>query len=254
MKEIIYRPNNNEKYFKWIGKKANANFDTLASIKGSVFNKKIESLYLGESRELTIYNPPKISSNTPIIYLTDGDIVNDYAKYVDALIDKNVITPIILVGAHASNVKRYEEYIKGANEIIFQKHLNFFLEEVMTSYEKSILGWDGKRYMYGFSNGAAFCVYLGLEKPELFQDIIAYSTADYIREFIAPITLNYDNYPNFVMGAGRYEESIFMDNSKFVSKLKNNNIEVDFKEFVSGHDSFTWEIEFLNYVVEEFKK
>ena len=96
-------------------------------------------------------------------------------------------------------------------------------------------------------------MYLGVEQPNLFQSIIAYSTADYISEYGTSITLNYDNYPNFIMGAGRYEADIFMDNSKFVSKLKNNNIEVDFTEFVSGHDAFTWKIEFLNYVVEEFK-
>ncbi len=56
------------------------------------------------------------------------------------------------------------------------------------------------------------------------------------------------------MGAGRYEEGIFNDNRNFVQKLKANKINVEFKEFVSGHDYNVWRIEFLEYLEKRFKK
>ena len=47
--------------------------------------------------------------------------------------------------------------------------------------------WKGKRYMYGVSNGGAFCMYAGINYPDLFEEVIAFSTADYISEMIQPI-------------------------------------------------------------------
>ena len=54
------------------------------------------------------------------------------------------------------------------------------------------------------------------------------------------------------MGAGRYEESIFKDNVNFVKKMKRKNISVEFKEFISGHDYYVWQIEFLAYLERVF--
>jgi len=56
------------------------------------------------------------------------------------------------------------------------------------------------------------------------------------------------------MGAARYEENFFSDNIKFVQKLKAKNIDVEFKEFISGHDYNVWKFEFLQYLEKRFEK
>ena len=96
----------------------------------------------------------------------------------------------------------------------------------------------------------------GINNPGAFSEIIAFSTADYISElarWLNPIKFTFDAYPKFYMGAGRYEESIFKSSAEFVDVLKANEVDVDFKEFISGHDSNVWRIEFLEYVENQFR-
>lgn len=122
----------------------------------------------------------------------------------------------------------------------------------MKDIESELPNWKGKRFLYGVSNGAAFCMHAGISHPKIFEEIIAFSPADYISEIMKPIEFSYEKYPKFYMGAGRYEERIFRDNIKFVPKLKAEKIDVEFKEFVSGHDYNVWKFEFLNYIEQRF--
>ncbi len=247
--EISYQPNNEERHFRWIGKKRMVLFSKAKNLKGEIKSIPINSNYLNEIRKLTIYYPAYISDKTPIIYLTDGSVVNSYAEYVDELITKKKIVPLILVGVHSSNENRYQEYVNnGIENNFFGKHEKFFFKEVIPKIENELNNWNGKRYMYGFSNGAAFCMYSGINHPEYFEEIIAFSTADYISEFIRPFEFRFQNYPKFYMGAGSYEEHIFQNNTRFIEKLKTKGIDVQFKEFVSGHDYYVWQIEFLEYL------
>jgi len=253
MKPVKYEPANEEIHFRWVGSKRDTSYSKSGSWEEKVEHVQIKSEYLSEERQLTIYTPDSISANTPIIYMTDGVVTGMYAGYVDKLIAEKKIVPIILAGVHASGQNRYQEYVNnGIPNQHFGKHEQFFYEEAVPAVESRIDNWDGKRYIYGYSNGAAFCMYAGINHPDYFEEVIAFSTADYISEFIQPIEFRFNAYPEFIMGAGRYEESFFQDNKRFVKKLKNKNIEVDFEEFVSGHDYYVWMIEFLEYITEEF--
>jgi enterochelin esterase-like enzyme len=251
MIKVPYGPvDPDQQRFYWIGKNRNIDYNKSASLEGKVVQDSVESIYLWESRDISIYYPPTISDDTPIIYFTDGSVVADYAPYVDELIKQKKIAPVILIGVHSSTENRYQEYVNhGVDNELFLKHESFFYEEVLPKYEKE--AWKSKRYLYGFSNGGAFSMYNGINHPEKFEKIIAYSTADYISEMISPIEFKFDKYPEFIMGAGRYEESIFNDNTDFVEKMKANNIDVEFKELISGHDSFVWKMEFLKFLEEE---
>jgi enterochelin esterase-like enzyme len=176
---------------------------------------------------------------------------------IDRLISTNKIRPLKLIGIHSSSSNRYEEYVQGGNDNEqFKKHQKFVYSEVINSVEKETENWEGKKYLYGVSNGAAFSMHAGLNYPHLFEEIIAFSTADYISSIarmMNPITFNFDKYPKFYMGAGRYEKLFFNDNIKFFDKMKSNEIEVEFKEFISGHDDNVWRIEFLEYIEKRFK-
>lgn len=251
MVKVPYGPADSDRQrFYWMGKNRKIDYNKSASLEGKVVEDSVESIYLWESRGVTIYYPLAISDNTPIIYFTDGSVVADYAPYVDELIKKKEIAPVILIGVHSSTENRYQEYVNhGIDNELFIKHESFFYEEVLPKYEQE--NWKGKRYLYGFSNGAAFGMYNGINHPAKFEKIIAYSTADYVSEMISPIEFKFDEYPVFIMGAGRYEESIFNDNTAFVEKMKANNIDVELKELISGHDSFVWKMEFLKFLEEE---
>ena len=271
----------NGERFLWIGNNRNDSYLENEELAGLLITKSITSKFLEDEREITVYTPKEVSSKIPIIYFTDGSVVNSYAPYIDRLISTNKIKPVKLIGIHTSSSNRYKEYVKGSssNEL-FRRHQRFFYEEVVNTVENEIENWDGERYLYGFSNGAAFCMHEGINNPDRFEEIIAFSTADYIKnplsllseedfkkiekldpeakeeilQYLKPIEFKFEDYPRFYLGAGRYEESIFKDNLEFLEFMKNNDIQVDFKEFVSGHDYNVWRIEFLEYLETRFNK
>ena len=243
------------RHFIWTGKKRNIIYKKSDKLNGELFSTKIKSRNLEQERSLTIYTPSEIKKSTPIIYFTDGVVVEYYAPFIDKLITENKISPIKLVGIHSSKENRYKEYVdNGLENVQFKKHESFFYDEVMEDIEQEISGWNGKRYIYGFSNGAAFCMHAGINYPEKFEEVIAFSTADYISEFIKPIEFRFEKYPKFYMGAGRYENRIYKNNLNFLTKMKNNQITVEFKEFISGHDYNVWRVEFFKYLENRFKK
>lgn len=244
--------------FLWIGKYRHDNYLKNKELSGSLITKSMTSEFLEEEREITVYTPKEVSSKIPHIYFTDGSVVEDYAPYIDRLISTNKIRPIKLIGIHSSSSHRYEEYVRGgADNELFEEHQNFVYKEIINTIEKEIKNWNGKRYLFGVSNGAAFCMHAGINHPHVFEEIIAFSTADYISsmaQWSNAIKFKFDEYPKFYMGAGRYESRIFNDNIKFLDKMKDNEIEVNFKEFISGHDYNVWRIEFLGYLENRFKK
>lgn len=267
--------------FLWVGKNRNDKYLENKELSGSLSNKIVSSHFLNEQREITVYTPNQTSSKTPHIYFTDGSVVNNYAPFIDFLIFTNKIIPIKLIGVHSSSTNRYEEYVKGGNDNeLFAKHQQFFYKEVMNTLEAEIENWEGKRYLFGFSNGAAFCMHEGINNPNKYEEIIAFSTVDYIKnpisrlaeedlkrieeldpnakeeilQYLKPIEFKFEQYPSFYLGAGRYEESIFKDNIEFLKTLKENGVITSFKEFVSGHDYNVWRIEFLEYLENRFKK
>lgn len=267
--------------FLWVGKNRSVTYLKNKDLTGSLTTKIMDSHFLSEKREVTIYTPAKINSKTPHIYFTDGAVVKSYAPFIDFLISTNKIIPVKLIGIHSSSTNRYEEYVKDVNnDDLFRKHQQFFYKEVMNTIEAKIENWEGERYLYGFSNGAAFCMHEGINNPGKFSEIIAFSTVGYIKnalsllseedlkkmeildpevreelhQYLKPIEFKFEQYPYFYLGAGRYEESIFNDNVEFLKILKENDIKVSFKEFISGHDYNVWRIEFLEYLETRFKK
>jgi len=267
--------------FLWIGSNRSGLYEYNSELEGSLITNTIQSTIVGEERAVTVYTPQEVDPNTPLIYFTDGSVVTNYAYFVDRLISTNKIKPVKLIGVHASRSNRSDEYVKGyGTNQVFEKHQQFFYEDVVTMVESEIDNWEGERYLYGFSNGAAFCIHEGINKPNKYKEIIAFSTAGYITNPLSllseeqlkqleelepkakeeilrpqyPIEFNHERYPMFYMGAGRYEESIFKDNIEFVKLQRDNDIQVDFKEFVSGHDRTVWRIEFLEYLEKRFEK
>lgn len=254
MIEIEYKPKEEgETHFLWVGNNRNISFSKVTQVKGTLKTVELNSMFLGENRKLTIYAPKYENEDIPLIYLTDGSVVEYYAPYIDQLISEDKIIPVKLVGIHSSPKNRYKEYVDDGNaKEEFRKHENFFYLEVLEEVEKEMVTWKGKRYIYGFSNGAAFCMHAGINHPEKFEEVIAFSTAGYSSEILKPNAFKFQFYPKFYLGTGRYEN--FTSNRIFTPKLKSQNIDVNFKEFISGHDYYVWKFEFLEYVKKRFGK
>lgn len=244
--------------FLWIGKNHKGDYLENKDLKGTLTTKILASKFLNEAREVTVYTPEEVDLQLPHIYFTDGSVVSDYAPYIDRLISTKKIRPVMLIGIHSSPRNRYKEYVQGGyDNALFKNHESFVYNEVIPTTDKEIENWEGKRYLFGFSNGAAFCMHAGFNHPKVFEEIIAFSTADYISpmaQMVNPINFKSHKYPKFYMGAGRYETSIFNDNVQFLDNMNDHDIQVDFKEFISGHDYNVWKIEFLEYIETRFKK
>ena len=247
-----YKPESKEEHhFLWVGQKRDLNLAKSTNLGVRLKTIELDSRFLKEKRKLTIYTPTEESRDIPIIYLTDGQVLEYYAPYIDKLISEEKINPIKVIGLHSSSKNRFSEYIDiGSME--FKNHEGFYYQEVLNKIENEIQDWQGRRYIYGFSNGAAFCMYAGLNYPEMFEEIIAFSTACNISEMTTPEYFRFSKYPSFYLGSGRYEK--FKDNKIFLRILKSKEIEVSYKEFISGHDYNVWKFEFLEYLLKRFGK
>ncbi len=249
--EIKQKTDGEDQFYLWVGKKRKLPMKQSAELMGNLIARNFYSASLSDNRQLTIYSPKAEKSDIPIIYFTDGQVVEYYAPYIDWLISEEIVLPIKLVGVHSSKIVRYAEYVnQGRAEMEFSKHKSFFLEEVLEEIESNIKEWKGKRYIYGFSNGAAFCMYAGINHPEIFEEVVAFSTSGYKAGYNGQNEFEYDSYPKFYLGEGKYES--FKDNQISMSTLKYNNIDVEFKEFGSGHDYNVWRIEFIEYLKNRF--
>jgi enterochelin esterase-like enzyme len=253
MVEHKIKPNQDgeDQFYLWVGKKRTLPLKQPSGLVGNLNTRDFYSPSLSANRQLTIYSPKGEKSNIPIIYLTDGQVVEYYAPYIDKLISEDIILPIKLVGVHSSKMVRYAEYVNhGRGELEFTKHNSFLLKEVLEDIESNIKEWAGKRYIYGFSNGAAFCMYAGINYPDVFEEVVAFSTGGYKAGYNDQNEFEHQSYPKFYLGEGKYEN--FKDNQISISALINNNIEVEFKEFSSGHDYNVWRIEFIEYLKNRF--
>ncbi len=251
-------PHSSGKQLIWVGKNRQHYQEKNDSLIGRLETISMSSKFLDAPRKITSYYPKNSSKNIPLMYMTDGSAVQYYAPYVDYLIQSGQIQPIQLIGIHSSRDERYQEYVYGSNDMdIFEKHEQFVFEEVLPKTESDIPNWEGARYFYGFSNGGAFCMYAGIEHPTLFEEIIAFSTADYISPMAQSshsARFEADAYPAFYMGSGIHEGRIHTDNIYFVDILKKHHQKVDYRNFTSGHDHHVWRIEFLDYLVKRFSK
>jgi len=222
------------------------------SLDGQLEAIEIESQYLDQVRQLTIYKPKHDSITDIYFYMTDGIVVRDIAESVDKLIQENKIIPINLIGVNADYEDRYKEYIKqDENALHFENHLNFFLSEVPRLMEQKNYDYSINRYLFGFSNGADFCNYIGVNRPSWASKIISMSGVAYFPS--DPIAGDHEaiEYPEFILSSGM-EEELSIRNNNFMKGLKKLGAEVCYTEHVGGHEYEIWKKRILDFIEEEF--
>lgn len=236
----------------WIGSKCDASYAESDELAGELIQNTIYSNSLEEDRDITIYTPKEFKDDTPMIYFADGQMVKQYAPYVDNLISENLIRPIMLVGVHSGGYRSSEYIYQVEKEDRFGLHADFFLKEVAEKIEQDLENWSGDKYLYGVSNGAAFCLYASMIEPKLYKSIIVSSGVGGLYDLYKHIKPKEQSSPSYYMTAGRYDDLSFKQTKFFAEILKKNNYKVKFKELISGHDYNAWRIEFLVYLEEKF--
>jgi len=218
------------------------------NLNGQLETIELFSNSLNQNRDLTVFTPKEGNSNK-ILYFTDGIIVADIAKSISPLIDYDIIQPIVLVGVHSDYEYRSQEYVKYDDyKELFENHFEFFTNEVPNFLEKK--GTTISRYLFGFSNGADFCNYIGIHYPEWTTKIIAMSGVAYFPIMIDKKEINIE-YPDFILSSG-IDENLSAKNLQLKENLNQTGAGATYEEHQGGHEYKIWKERIIDFIVWEF--
>ncbi|NOT40954.1 MAG: hypothetical protein HOP13_10715, partial [Alphaproteobacteria bacterium] len=130
----------------WRGPLAPAVPKTTPKIKGTIVKRTLWSEALQETRRVRIYLPPGYSTQRKYktLYVGDGTFIDGWATYIEPMIERKVIPPIVVVGAEEGQTGivedrsslgvdiRSADYLpayEGAGDR-FDRHMRFFAEEM----------------------------------------------------------------------------------------------------------------------------
>ena len=220
---------------------------------------------LEEYRKLTVYIPENFNSDSSykVIFCTDGQLINEqYKNKLDSVYRIEKISPFVIIGVHSNEKEisnsyfsyRHFEYIeneKSDNLDLnnrFEKHLNFFVNEVNKYVKEELRLRISSKYFYGVSNGAGFGVSLSKYYPEIFSKYILYSMAG---GNYKNLKWNITKYPFFIIRCGSEEPDQLIECSKKFSKyLSKKHYKHWFEIYNGGHKREDW----LNLFIEDVKK
>ena len=209
---------------------------------GNIYDTIFNSLVLGNSRHIKIYTPPNyhleqqdyavIVFHDGLDYLTLGNAKN----VLDYLIGNDLIDPVI--GVFVPAVNRNEEYHGNLKE----EYTEFIITDVM--------GWVDSKYrtlsdpqfraMAGASDGGNISLWIGLNHPEAFGKIAAYSS-----NVITEISSTFLNSPaldlDIYLDIGKYDLSVLIPivhDFRDILEIKGYNYL--FYEWHEGHSWGSW--------------
>ena len=255
----------------WRGPEAPAPPKRVTTLSGRVYEHTLESDTLRESRRITVYLPPEHDADHhyPVIYMADGEGASEYAAILEALTLKSKVPATVLIGIHSGGYRgdkekvfdpskdfRSVEYLAGFDQFApgvdpsrFSAHEHFFLHEVGPWAEEHLgVSTDREqRLLFGFSNGGAFAVSVGIRNPEHFGKILAFAVG-WAPALSVP-AWDSTTYPRYYLAVGTLDDIMFETTSRWAEILKTRGFEYMFRARVSGHDSIMWQEEFGRAVV-----
>jgi enterochelin esterase-like enzyme len=253
----------------WRGAEAPPEPETLEPGPGRVFERTISSKVLGENRLIIIYLPPDHEAlhllGLPVVYLADGSVVREYARFVEPLMRAGKVPQFIMVGIESGNYlgdpneeydasldMRAREYIPTEGDDRFALHERFVIEEVLPWAEENFGASDKReqRIVHGFSNGGVFAAAMGLRNPNVFGYALPFSVG------IDPsASTNLESVSTkFYFVSGKLEPGFFNTTQNLSKRLAENGVESQFEGWVAGHDIVMWREAFLNTLLWVFSK
>jgi len=249
----------------WRGPEAPPAPRRVETLRGQIEEYAIDSEALGERRGLTVYLPPghDPTRRLSVVYAADGESMSWLATVLDPLIADGSVPAVIVVGMHSgpshsdpAQDQRGQEYLLGYNHERFEAHERFFVYEVADWAEQNLGAATNReqRAVFGYSNGGAFAVTMGVRHPERYASVLAFSLARGPQGLGTPDwTANMAPRHYLVAGTlGTLEEYCRQVTAGWAARLARLGVEHVYRERVCGHDIIMWEEEFPGAVAWAF--
>ncbi len=240
----------------WRGPDAPPAPERAQTLQGQIKEHEIDSVALGERRDITVYLPPghNLNQRLPVVYVADGQLLQEFAPILDPVISANKIPAVIVVGVHSAENQdttesngisqdlRAQEYLPGIDSARFEAHERFFVYEVAEWAEQNLHAATDReqRVIFGASNGGTFAVAMGIHHPDRYANVIAFSFGETglgTPEWSAGMA------PRYYLLAGTLE--FFGESTaKWASTLAELDVEHVHRERVDGHSFIMWAEEF----------
>ena len=209
---------------------------------GTFFDTSFYSINLGNSRTIRVYQPPFYQTSTdsfPVILFHDGLEYVSLGRannVLDYLIYHQLIRPVIAV--FVPPVDRTAEYAGNLKP----QFSAFIVNEVFPWLESRfrVLSRPEYRATLGASNGGNIALWLGLNYPQVFGNIAAYSSN--VEDVIAS---GFNNGPflplNLYLDRGSYDIPIIITRvNNFVQILASRGYPFRFQLYHEGHSWGSW--------------
>ena len=194
----------------------------------------VKSLYLGETRRITIWLPPGSRRHLgrhryPVLYLNDGQNLFEperafagntwrAAEIAEHLVRQGRIPPILLVGIDHGEVRRAREYLPVEDERnpfarrpLGREYAEFVTREVLPFVARTypVLTGTATTGFGGSSYGALSALYTTLVKPGIFGRLLLESPSLYVgRSHVLRMARRAQRWPARVyLGVGTAETS-----------------------------------------------
>jgi enterochelin esterase-like enzyme len=215
-------------------------------LRGELRHCRVPSRHLPGPRMVHAYLSPgwRESTRTLVVQAADGA---HRAHVIEPLVLQGRLPPVVCLGVEhlGGNEGRADEYLPGRDAARFDAHLAFQADELpaWTAGELGLPVSRGRRVVTGQSNGAAFAVWAGLRRPDVFGHVLAFSVAG--GRPAASLRLPEASPASFQLVAGTLE--VFRcTTAAWREALDNRGIPVRHRELVAGHDPALWDIAFLS--------
>lgn len=231
----------------WRGPLASLPGRQVQHLQGTIKHYSLPSGALKETRDLTVYLPPgyQTGQTYPVIYMADGQSTEDMAYVLEPWLADRTLPPMLLVGVHSPQGQstsvpidlRAQEYLPNINTERFAAHEQFFTEMVRLWSEQTLGASTDRlqRAVFGFSNGAVFAIAMGLNHPDIYGHVLAFS-AGMEPQLRIRTAFNADYY----LLSGKLETGFHANTKHIAQSLKQMGISTVFQDQVSGHDYVMW--------------
>nr|WP_246627829.1 alpha/beta hydrolase-fold protein [Paenibacillus oenotherae] len=232
--------------------------DAKHTIVGNVtIAEEFPMLSLNTLRRIWVYLPPNYNesnANYPVLYMHDGqNLFDDSTSFsgewgidetMERLAAKNPDYHMIVVGIDNGGDSRLDEYTPFNNG---GKYVEFLANELKPYIDKHYRTQSdpGHTYISGSSLGGYISLFAGLERPDVFGNIMAFSTVYEIGRgafFVHVNSLSSDRLAasRFYLDIGAKEEEQFVnvvrDNESMLQLLEEKGVSKDRKKLIIDQD------------------
>jgi len=215
------------------------------ALRGELRVCAVPSRHLAAPRTVHVYLSPgwRESSRTLVVQAADSA---HRAHVIEPLVLEGTLPPVVCLGVEHldGNDGRVAEYLPGHDPARFAAHLAFQADElpVWTADELGLEVTRQRRIVTGQSNGGAFAVAAGIERPDVFGHVLAFSVAGGRPE--ADLRLQDAPAAGYDLVAGTLEP--FRRTTRaWLEALTGGGVPVTHREYVAGHDPALWDLAFV---------